>query len=66
MNAKAISDFGAGISMFKDTINVEKLKDAVNSILTDEEKYMKGVRKILQGFNEARKERESVYKKIFV
>ena len=66
VNAKAISDFGAGISMFKDTINVKKLKDAVNSILTDEEKYMKGVRTILQGFNEARKERESVYKKIFV
>ena len=65
-NAKAISDFEAGISMFKDTINKKKLIDAVNSIITNEEKYKKGVQKILQSFKEARKERENVLKKLFV
>lgn len=65
-NAKAISDFEGGISMFKDTINKKKLIDAVNSIITNEEKYKKGVQKILQSFKEARKERENVLKKIFV
>lgn len=52
--------------MFKDTINKKKLIDAVNSIITNEEKYKKGVQKILQSFKEARKERENVLKKIFV
>ena len=66
MNAKAIDDFGAGISLFKDTLNVKKLKDAVNSIITNEEKYCKGVQKILQSFKNARKERENVLKKLFV
>lgn len=65
-NAKAISDFEAGISMFKDTINKKKLIDAVNSIIANEEKYKKGVQKILQSFKEARKERENVLKKLFV
>ena len=66
MNAKAIVDFGAGISLFKDTLNAKILKDAVNSIIKDEEKYKKGVQKILQSFKEARKERENVLKKLFV
>ena len=66
MNAKAISDFGAGISIFKNTLNAKVLKNAVNSIINDEEKYKKGVQKILQSFKEARKERENVLKKLFV
>ena len=52
--------------MFKDTINKKKLIDAINSIIANEEKYKKGVQKILQSFKEARKERENVLKKIFV
>ena len=66
MNAKAISDFGAGISIFKNTLNAKVLKNAVNSIINDEEKYKKGVQNILQSFKEARKERENVLKKLFV
>lgn len=66
MNAIAINGFEAGISIFKDNLTSKNLKDAVNSIIINEEKFCKGVQKILQSFKEARKERKNVFKKLFV
>ena len=47
-------------------ITVDVLKDAVNKINTNREKYKKGIERILQSYKEARDNRKSIYEKIFV
>ena len=65
-NAEQIELFGAGIALKKETINENILKNAVNSIIAEEEKYNKGVLKLVKTFEKAREERKSILKKILV
>lgn len=65
-NAYQIALLGAGISLDKDKVNEDDLKNAVNSILDDGEKYKKRVEKILESFQNARNERKKILKKLLI
>ena len=53
-NAAQVELFGAGILLEKEKINEKVLKNAVNSIIVDEEKYNRGVQKLGESFEKAR------------
>ena len=67
-NAKRIEELEAGISLDKNKIEitVDVLKEAVNNINVNREKYKKGIEKIVESFKEARNSRKNIYEKIFV
>ena len=67
-NAKLIEELEAGISLDRNKIEitVDALKDAVNNIIVNREKYKKGIERIVESFKEARNNRKSIYEKIFV
>ena len=52
--------------MDKNKITAEILKDAVNNIIINREKYKKGIDKIVESFEEARNVRSKIYEQIFV
>jgi len=64
-NAAQIKLFEAGIVLEKEKVNEDAIKNAVNSIIVEEEKYNKGVQKIVQSFEKAKNERKSILEKIF-
>ena len=65
-NAAQIELLGAGIALQKEEINENVIKNAVNSIIRDKEKYNKGVLKLLRSFQKARNERKKILKKLLV
>ena len=67
-NARRVEQLEAGIFLDKNKnkITVDVLKNAVNDIVVNREKYKKGVDKIVESFNEARNNRKNIYQKIFV
>lgn len=65
-NAKRIEELEAGLSLDKNKITVDLLKDAVNNINVNREKFKKGIERIVESFKEARNNRKSIYEKIFV
>ena len=65
-NAKRIEELEAGLSLDKNKITVDLLKDAVNKIMVNREKFKKGVERIDESFKEARNNRKNIYEKIFV
>ena len=65
-NGRRIKELEAGILLDKNKINVDVLKNAVNEVASNMEKYKKGVAKIVESFNEDRSNRKSIYEKIFV
>ena len=67
-NARRIEQLEAGISLDKNKIEitVDVLKDAVNNIIANREKYKKGIEKIVESFKEAINNRKNIYEKIFV
>ena len=67
-NAKRIEELEAGISLDKNKIEitVDVLKDAVNNIIVNREKYKKGIERIVESFKEAINNRKNIYEKIFV
>ena len=65
-NGRRIKELEAGILLDKNKISVDVLKNAVNEIVSNKEKYKKGVAKIVESFNEDRNKRKSIYEKIFV
>ena len=52
--------------MDKNKIDVDVLKNAVNEIICNKEKYKKGIDKIAESLEEARNNRKSVYESIFI
>ena len=66
-NAKRIEELEAGISLDKNKIEitVDVLKDAVNNIIVNREKYKKGIERIVESFKEAKNNRKNIYEKIF-
>ena len=52
--------------MDKNKISVDVIKNAVNDIVNNKEKYKKGVDKIIESFKEDRNNRKSIYEKIFI
>ena len=50
----------------KTEITIDVLKNAVNEIIVNKEKYKKGLDKIVDSFKEARDNRKNVYEKIFL
>ena len=67
-NARRVEQLEAGIflNISKNKITIDDLKNAVNNIVVNREKYKKGVDKIIESFNEARNNRKNIYEKIFV
>ena len=64
-NAKRVKELEAGIVLDKDKLNVDILKDAVNTIDSNKEKFKKGINKIYESFQEARNQRKEIFEKIF-
>ena len=65
-NAKRIEELEAGIALEKNKITADLLKNVVNNINDNREKYEKGVAKILESFKECINNRKSIYEKLFV
>jgi hypothetical protein len=65
-NVKAIEKYEAGLSLDKEEISAELLRESVDTYLADKEKYQKGIAKIVESFKEARNERKKIFEKIFV
>ena len=63
-NAKRVQELEAGIILDKDKLSVDILKDAVNTIDSNREKFKKGVEKIYESFQEARNQRKDIFEKI--
>ena len=63
--AKRIEELGAGISLSGKDLTVELLKETINEIETNREKYLDGVKKIVESFDEERSHREEIFKKLF-
>ena len=51
--------------MDKNKISVDELKNAINDMICNMEKYKKGVAKIAKSFEEDRNNRKIIYEKIF-
>ena len=66
--SRRIEKLEAGIFLDKNKIKltVDVLKNAVNNIVTNREKYKKGEDKIVESFKEGKNNRKSIYEKIFV
>ena len=65
-NGKLVEKLEVGILLDKNKITAEILKDAVNNIIINREKYKKGIDKIVESFEEARNVRSKIYEQIFV
>ena len=65
-NARRIEQLEAGIFLDKNKIDVDVLKKAVNDIVSNKEKYKKGVEKLVESFKESRDNRKNIYEKLFV
>lgn len=65
-NADQIKLFEAGIVLEKEKVNEETIKNAVNSLIVEEEKYKRGVQKIVESFEKAKNERKSILEKILI
>ena len=65
-NGKFVEKLEVGILLDKNKITAEILKDAVNNIIINREKYKKGIDKIVESFEEARNVRSKIYEQIFV
>ena len=65
-NGKKIEELGVGIVLDKNKLDVDVLKNAVNDMIFNKEKYKKGIDKIAESFKEARNNRKSVYESIFI
>lgn len=52
--------------MKKEEVNEDAIKNAVNSFIVEEEKYKRGVQKIVESFEKAKNERKSILKKILI
>ena len=63
--ADCVENHGAGLVLRGNNITPEILVNSVKQIMENKEKYLKGVKKIVESFNEARNERTNVYKKLF-
>ena len=63
-NAKMIEKFEAGISLDFRSLNVDVLRNAVNTIESNKEKYQKGIEKIFNSFQEARNQRKEIIEKL--
>ena len=67
-NSRRIEQLEAGIFLDKNKIKitVDVLKNAVNELRINKEKYKKGLDKIVESFKEVIDNRKNVYEKIFV
>ena len=63
-NAKRVQELEAGIALDKNKLSVDILKNAVNTIDCNREKYNKGIEKIAESFQEARSHRKEILEKI--
>ena len=61
-----VSNLGAGITLDKDNLTIDILKDAINNIENNREQYKNKVEKIAQSFNEDRNKRKEIFEKIFI
>ena len=66
VNAGLVVKHGLGIALNNNSITPELLRDSVNNILNNEEKYKVGIDKIIQSFKEARSQRKAILEKLFV
>ena len=64
-NAKRVEELGAGIAIDKSKLSVETLQKSINDIESNREKYLDGIKKIVESFEEARSHREEIFKKLF-
>ena len=65
-NAKMLEELEAGISLNHKNLNVDTLRNAVNTIENNREKYQKGIEKIFNSFQEARNQRKEILEKLLV
>ena len=63
-NAKMVEKLDAGISLNYKELNVDVLRNAVNTIESNREKYQKGIEKIYNSFQEARNQRKEIIEKL--
>ena len=63
-NAKMVEELEAGISLNFKNLNVDTLRNAVNTIENNREKYQKGIEKIFNSFQEARNQRKEILEKL--
>lgn len=63
-NAKMVEELEAGISLNFKNLNVDTLRNAVNTIENNREKYQKGIEKIFNSFQEARNQRKEIIEKL--
>ena len=64
-NGRKIKELEAGILLDKNKITVDVLRNAVNDMVSNMEKYKKGVTKIVESFKEDRNNRKKIYEKLF-
>ena len=63
--AKRVEELGLGISLSGKELSVELVKDSINKIEENREKYVNDIKKIVESFEEARSHREDIFKKLF-
>ena len=63
--AESIEKNGAGFTLNKNSITPQILLNSVKKLEENREKYLLGVKKLVESFNEARNERKNVYEKLF-
>ena len=63
-NARMVEKLDAGISLNYKELNVDVLRNAVNTIESNREKYQKGIEKIYNSFQEARNQRKEIIEKL--
>ena len=63
--AESIEKNGAGFTLNKNNITPQILLNSVKKLEENREKYLLGVKKLVESFNEARNERKNVYEKLF-
>ena len=64
-NAKRVQELGAGIALEEGKLTVEGLKETINDIDNNREKYVNAIKKIVDSFEEARSHREEIFRKLF-
>lgn len=65
-SADVIKEYNASIILDNETLNSEKLIEAVNTMIKEKDKYKVGVKKIVDTFNKAIEARKKILEKIFV
>ncbi len=63
-NARMVEKLDAGISLNYKELNVDVLRNAVNTIESNREKYQKGIETIYNSFQEARNQRKEIIEKL--